>query len=273
VLEEALGKDEIRWLVSDPEDAAEIVRREKPSMLIIEDGAVQDASALAKEARAAEKELPIVLVSAPGDEDPLTNGVFDDQLIEPFSSSYARARLRAGLLRRASRWRRASKPKDEAKRIATLRALKVLDTPPEERFDRITRLAAAVFDVPVALISLVDENRQWFKSSCGIDARETPRDESFCAHAVVSRKPLIIPDAFLDNRFADNPLVTGPSRVRFYAGCPLFVSDGSCIGTLCILDTQPRELDQRSIGRLLDLAALATQEFERVSGATAAGVI
>jgi GAF domain-containing protein len=139
----------------------------------------------------------------------------------------------------------------------------MLDTPSEERFDRITRLAAALFSAPITLISLIDADRQWFKSTCGIDARETPRDESFCAHAVVSRAPMIVPDALLDDRFAENPAVIDLPRVRFYAGYPLFTSGGSCIGTLCLVDTRPRDFSERELTLLRDLAQLATGELER----------
>jgi GAF domain-containing protein len=142
-------------------------------------------------------------------------------------------------MRRACRWVRADRPRGEVQRIAALQRLNVLDTAREERFDRITRLAAALFEVPIALISLVDTDRQWFKSAYGLNVRETPRDESFCAHAVLSRAPLVVPDALLDDHFAENPLVVDMPRIRFYAGHPLFVGDGSCIGTLCLIDTPP----------------------------------
>ena len=257
----ALDKEGVRWLVESPESVADVAAGERPSLLIIENKG-DDAIGLARAVDALDLDLPMVLVSDHDIEVKDGRDLFVDRLIEPFSPSYARARLRAALMRQASRWRRADKPHDETRRLASLHALDVLDTPPEERFDRITRLAAALFDVPVALISLIDENRQWFKSTCGIDAQETPRDESFCAHAVVSRAPLVIPDALLDERFAENPLVVGLPRVRFYAGYPLFLPDGSCIGTLCILDTRPRELDADDLSRLSDLATLATQEFE-----------
>ena len=112
-------------------------------------------------------------------------------------------------------------PPDEAMRLAALRSLNILDTPAEERFDRITRLAQRLFDVPIALVSLVDTNRQWFKSCQGLDASETPRSISFCGHAILEDGPLIIEDATKDQRFADNPLVTGPPDIRFYTGQPL----------------------------------------------------
>ncbi|MEQ6341193.1 MAG: PAS domain S-box protein [Gammaproteobacteria bacterium] len=154
-----------------------------------------------------------------------------------------------------------SLPTDETERLAALHALNVLDTVPEDRFDRITRLAARLFDVPIALVSLVDANRQWFKSCHGLSATETPRSVSFCGHAILSDDTFIIPDALLDARFADNPLVTGAPHVRFYAGQPLTGMDGRKLGTLCIIDHKPRHLSEQDREALRSLAALAQQEL------------
>ncbi len=129
---------------------------------------------------------------------------------------------------------------NDARRIEALTALRVLDTPPEERFDRLTRLASQFFNAPIALVSLVDINRQWFKSCVGLDAMETPRDISFCGHAIVSSEIFVIENALEDPRFADNPLVVGEPHIRFYAGQPLKASDGSLVGTLCLVDRRPR---------------------------------
>src|SRR6185503_1664839 len=178
-----------------------------------------------------------------------------DWLIRPFSSAYARTRLRAWLLRTAARWARAPLPPDEEQRLATLHSLRILDTPEEQRFDRLTRLAAGILRVPVALVSLVDRERQWFKSAHGVEVRQTPRESSFCAHAVAARELLVVPDALTDNRFADNPQVSGGTRVRFYAGWPLFVGL-SCVGTLCVLDVRPRQLSLEQVGLLRDVAVL-----------------
>ena len=131
----------------------------------------------------------------------------------------------------------------------------------EERFDRVTRLATALFDVPMAMISLVDANRQWYKSCLGVSRRETSRDEAFCAHVVYNREPMVIADALQDARFADNPLVTGDPRVRFYAGYPLILENGSCIGTLCLLDTRPRTFAGEELARLHDLADITLREL------------
>ncbi len=154
-----------------------------------------------------------------------------------------------------------AKPVHEEERVHALHALNILDTRPEERFDRLTRLARRLFDVPIALVSLVDSDRQWFKSCQGMAATETSRDVSFCAHAILSDQILMVPDAGSDERFHDNPLVTGEPKIRFYAGCPLKVGNGSNVGTLCLLDTRPRVLDAEERGLLLDLASMAEREI------------
>lgn len=152
-------------------------------------------------------------------------------------------------------------PQDEAARLASLQSLEVLDTMPEERYDRLTRLAAAIMDVPIALVSLVDSDRQWFKSKFGLDALETPRDISFCGHAILGEELFEISNTLEDTRFADNPLVVDAPNIRFYAGQPLRTPSGFHIGTLCVIDTKPRALtaDQRSL--LSDLAHLVEQEL------------
>jgi GAF domain-containing protein len=148
--------------------------------------------------------------------------------------------------------------------------LSILDTQSEERFDRITRVAAAVGDVPIALVSLVDHDRQWFKSCHGLSVTETSRELSFCGHVVMTRAPVIVPDTLLDDRFADNPLVTGEPRVRFYAGFPIFYTDGSCLGTLCLIDTRPRQFPAATLQRFEDLASLVQQELNSSPQQTAA---
>ena len=155
-------------------------------------------------------------------------------------------------------------PDDESQRLDALRACAVLDTPPEARFDRLTRLAARLFDVPIALVSLIDAERQWFKSRVGLDATQTGRDISFCGHAILSPEILEIPDALLDARFADNPLVTGAPGIRFYAGAPLRVGGDHLVGTLCLIDTRPRQLDDAQRQSLRDLADCVQDELLRV---------
>lgn len=160
------------------------------------------------------------------------------------------------------------KPDNEALRVKTLRELKVLDTSPEERFDRLTRLAKRLFNVPIALVSLVDADRQWFKSCVGLGVRETPRDISFCGHAILGDQILTVRDAGLDERFHDNPLVLGEPGIRFYAGCPLTMANGSTLGTLCLIDVKPRDLDDEERALLRDLARMAEQELAAVQMAS-----
>ena len=152
----------------------------------------------------------------------------------------------------------AALPVDEARRQAVLDALDILDSEPETAFDDLVALASRLCDVPIALISLVDRERQWFKSRHGLEARGTPRSVSFCAHAILDpAQPLVVPDAWADERFADNPLVTGPEQLRFYAGVPLCTEEGTtALGTLCVIDRVPRRLDA---GQLSALQAIARQ--------------
>jgi diguanylate cyclase (GGDEF)-like protein len=146
--------------------------------------------------------------------------------------------------------------------------LNILDTLPEERFDRLTRLAKRLFGVPIALVSLVDENRQWFKSCQGLAVSETDRDISFCGHAITGDNVFLIPDASQDERFHDNPLVTNAPHIRFYAGCPLKVSNGSQVGTLCIIDREPRAFSDEDIGLLKDLTRMVEEELTAIQLAT-----
>jgi diguanylate cyclase (GGDEF)-like protein len=152
-------------------------------------------------------------------------------------------------------------PINEALRLKTLQGLSILDTPVEERFDRLTRIAQRIFDVPIVGISLVDSNRQWFKSRVGIEAPELPRSISFCGHAIHNETAFVIPDACLDDRFADNPMVSGPPNIRFYAGQPLRATNEQLIGTLCILDQLPREFDAEDIRMLRTLTSLVEKEL------------
>jgi diguanylate cyclase (GGDEF)-like protein len=156
---------------------------------------------------------------------------------------------------------------NEKNRLETLKSLDVLDTPAEERFDRLTRMAKRMFGVPIALVSLVDENRQWFKSCIGLSASETSRDISFCGHTILGSEVFIIPNAIEDPRFFDNPLVLNEPNIRFYAGCPLTVN-GHRLGTLCIIDQNPRNFDNEDINALKDLASMVERELEAVQLAT-----
>lgn len=133
-------------------------------------------------------------------------------------------------------------PANESARLQALRRLEILDTPPEAQFDDLTRLASQLTDCPIALVSLIDHNRQWFKARCGLDTSETDRDLAFCSHAILEARLMVVEDALLDERFADNPLVVGKPFVRFYAGMPLISREGFALGTLCVVDTRPRVL-------------------------------
>ncbi len=154
---------------------------------------------------------------------------------------------------------------NEARRLKVLWQYDVLDTVPEEVFDDLTELAARICEAPVALISLIDEDRQWFKSKVGISVTETSRDISFCAHAIKQHDLFIIPDATLDQRFANNPLVTSDPKIRFYAGAPLITPDGYALGTLCVIDKVPRELrpEQRQALRVLARHVMMQLELRR----------
>ena len=149
-----------------------------------------------------------------------------------------------------------------ARRLAALRQYDILDTPPEEAFDRITRLTSDLLDTPMALINLIADDRQWFKSSIGFDRRETGLDISFCVHALHSDDVTVIEDTAADERVADNPLVTDDPELRFYAGAPLVTPEGIRIGTLCVLDTEPRSLSDTEVARLQDLSAMVIDELE-----------
>jgi diguanylate cyclase (GGDEF)-like protein len=159
-------------------------------------------------------------------------------------------------------------PENEAERIHALRTLEVLDTSHEERFDRVTRMAKRMFGVSISLVSLIDKDRQWFKSKQGLEVKETPRDISFCAHAINHDGLFIIPDAAADERFYDNPLVTDSPKIRFYAGCPLEIKDGLKIGTLCLLDQSPKTMDEEDQQLLKDLGAMVEQEIKSIQLAT-----
>ena len=153
-------------------------------------------------------------------------------------------------------------PRREIQRLNALDDYAVLDTAAEPTFDALTRLAAEILEVPIALISLVDVDRQWFKSRYGLAATQTPRAVSFCGHVVASETAMVVPDAFLDDRFSDNPLVTGEPRVRFYAGSPLRTPDGYVIGTLCAIDHQARQVSERQLSMLNLLAQQVVELLE-----------
>lgn len=269
LLDEALALEGLPdRFVADDADLLHALQDAQPPLALVQHAPPRiDGVAIARAVRASGREapvkVPVVIVTDIAPPPDLNGEDVTDWLQRPFSLSYARTRIRAWVLHSACRWIRAQLPPDETQRLGALRGLAILDTEPEARFDRLTRIAAETFDVPIALVSLVDSERQWFKSCLGLNVRETSRDAAFCAHVVLARRDLVVSDTLHDARFADNPLVHGEPRVRFYAGAPLILDDGSCIGTFCLIDTRPRELDPTEIGVLHDLRDLALEEIRR----------
>jgi len=249
----------------------QMVAERQPSTVVVQRRfAGRDALDLCREVRALETagdgELAFIVVASHEDEMDMEAGVaagVTDWLLWPFKETYARTRMHCWMLREACRWSPAPLAIDEEQRLRALQDMQILDTPPEERFDRYTRIAAELFDVPVALVSLIDRDRQWFKSNHGLEVAETPRDSAFCAHTILDREVLQVADTLQDARFADNPFVTGDPRVRFYAGAPLAAADGSLVGTLCLIDRRARQLDDQQLGLLRDLADLVEAELVR----------
>jgi GAF domain-containing protein len=162
---------------------------------------------------------------------------------------------------------KAPLPTHENERLAALKSYQILDTAGEQSYDDITALAAHICEVPIAMISLVDEARQWFKSKVGLEQEETSREVAFCAHAILQHEPFIVRDAVKDSRFSENPLVTGEPHIRFYAGFPLVNTEGLALGTLCVIDREPRQLSagQDKAMQALSRQVMALLEFRRVS--------
>lgn len=240
---------------ADATAAIDLARRH-PAMLIAEAGLTGLGQALAQ---IHTPDLPLMLIGgkAAGAPDAV------DRLDEPWSVEYARTRIRTWLLRTEPLWARPPIPVDEDLRIEALHALDILDTPPEERFDRHTRLAAALLHAPISLITLIDSDRQWFKSCFGTCLEQTPREVSFCAHAVAARATLVISDMLLDARFREHPLVVSDPHVRFYAGAVIYAPGGQPIGTLCVVDTRPHMITDEQRELLADLAAMVGAELAR----------
>jgi phosphoribosyl 1,2-cyclic phosphodiesterase/DNA-binding response OmpR family regulator len=265
-------------VVDNAGDARTAIDPQRLALAVVERRlAGHDGLALVRELRALQglQQLPVIMlapaeacvadVTKPAAPDAPT--IVTDWICPPFTPQYLRTKLRAGLLRTRARWQAPPIPGEEERRLQALHQLAILDTPPEERFDRITRLAARFFGVPIALISLVDRDRQWFKSRNGSLVQQTSREVSFCGHAILQPEALVVSDALADDRFADNPLVLSEPRLRFYAGYPIVASDGSAIGTLCLIDHKPRHFGSAQVKALRDMAALVERELH--AGASA----
>ncbi|MEB3238128.1 MAG: GAF domain-containing protein [Candidatus Sericytochromatia bacterium] len=185
-----------------------------------------------------------------------------DVVTWPCSTQYLRARVEAWMMHRQPRWTRAPLPDQEVLRLKGVAALGLLDTPADERFERLTRLVRRAFGVPVAVVSLIDSDRQWFKTPSAYLASECARDVSLCAHAILREDPLIIEDLAADPQHGDNPAYT-ERRLRFYAGVPLRDADGWAVGTLCLMHVQPRRFSDEDVRLLKDFANLAEEELAR----------
>jgi len=251
------------------EQLKEAVQGGHPSLIFLGDALPDvDPVALCAEIRALPgddaKDIPVIVVTdqtrLPADKGEAA-GV-TDWLTRPFSLQYARSRLRAWLMRSMLRWRKAALPADEEARLDAVYRLGLLDTEAEERFDRHARIAAAAFDAPIALVTLIDRDRQWYKAHYGFDFSETSRDMGFCSHAILESEPLVVNDALQDDRFADNPVVIGEPHVRFYAGIPLHAANGARVGAFCIVDSRPRSLSPAQLRMLRDIARLVEEELE-----------
>jgi ribonuclease BN (tRNA processing enzyme) len=256
------------------EQLKEAVQGGRPSLIFLGD-ALPNPVSLCAEIRGLPgedaKETPIIIV-ANQSQVPLDKsepaGV-TDWLTRPYSLQYARSRMRAWLMRSMLRWRKAALPPDEEERLAAVYRLGLLDTDAEERFDRHARIAAAAFGAPIALVTLIDRERQWYKAHYGFDFSETSRDMGFCSHAILQNDPLVVNDALRDDRFADNPVVIGDPHVRFYAGIPLHAADGARVGAFCIVDSKPRSLSAAQLRLLKDIARLIEEELEPRAAAKA----
>jgi GAF domain-containing protein len=195
----------------------------------------------------------------------------DDFIHGPVSLAYLITRIQVSLLRMPLRWQRAPLPSYELQRLLTVQSTGLLDSPPEERFDRITRLCSAMFDVPISTLNLMDYDRTYIKSQVGVPGgiTETPRDVTFCSHTILGDRIMVVADALQDERFADNPIVAGPPFVRFYAGYPIRVTppgkkDKVAIGTLCVIDYKPRDFNDGELQALKDFGAMVESETDLI---------
>lgn len=245
--------------------ASGVIAREMPDLVILEmDRPIIDGGALCALLRKNPKvaSVPVLLLSSSMSEQDLRakaiavgaqGGIQGDA-----AAKHIVTQVETYLLRK-----RPLLTANEAQRLQNLQRYRILDTPSEPAFDDLTRVAAIVCGSPIAVMSLVDENRQWFKAKHGLDASETPREHAFCAHTIHEREILEVFDATADVRFAHNPLVTGAPNIRFYAGAPLTAPDGTAAGTLCVVDHVPRRLQPHQRDALAALGRIATHLLEK----------
>ncbi len=256
-------------IVGPHDSVITLARDTHPALIFLDSGSTQPhALEVTQALRAFDfpeiRNLPVVVMT-PAGYPAVAQAAFaagaTDCLPKPFSAAYVRSRAKAWLLRSRNRWLPPELPGNEPNRLAAVLDLHLLDTPPEERFDRITRLALRMFDVPMATVALIDRDRWWVKSVGGGAVYEAPRSESMCSHTIAGDRTLVVPDLEVDDRFADLPQHGEGFRVRFYAGQPLHTRNGQAVGTLCLLDRRPRKLGDADLAALADLGALVEREL------------
>ena len=253
-----LESDKLTVEICDLVSMSDSALRYQPAMVVIADDADgQDHGASVKAVRDLGKSfttLPIVIISSRSDANRNEELTATERLIEPFTDSYARTRLRAWLMRRSCQWALPPEPVAESERLAALNALGILDTSPSEDLENLVEEAARMFGMPIVAVTIIDRDRQWYLASQGLSLSQTPRDESFCAHIVARPGAMVVPDTLLDSRFAENPEVVGDPHLRFYAGFPLILKNGHCVGTFCIADVRPRDLNDGELARLAQMS-------------------
>lgn len=267
--EEAFRAGDFQSIIAPPGSGwAAAAAAEHPALVIADSVAgrtVEELRALRSGAEEELRELPVVIVTSDAAEmEPLFRAGASDVLCRPVSPAYARSRVKTWLLRTHLRWKPAPLPPNEHERLAAVQQLRLMDTPPDEQFDRIARLTARVLDVPMAAISLIDAERQWYKSRVGISLTEVPRAMTLCGYTLLNPDGLVVTDLEGDDRFGQ-PRRLGNTSIRFYAGQPVKDPSGHSVGTLCVMDTRPRQLRDEDQQALRDMAALAEEALARAS--------
>ena len=259
--------DAIKIIVANTAEDVMSAIAEKPVSLLVADMDLglfsldEVIAEIEKRADVGGSTLPLIAVSSEELPEGADSEHLKDWIIKPFSNEYLRTRIRAALLQEAGKWVRAPLIPGESARLAEIQRYGLSQKTGEERYDRLTRLVANYFNVPICLITLVEADRQLFMSKVGTDLIQTPRDQSICAHAILKREVLHIANTDEDDRFAENPMVIGGPKVKFYAGAPVSLPSGHTIGTLCVYDTKPRQLERAEIQALQDFATLVEKEL------------